>query len=148
MRPSKDQTFLAVAAVLARRSTCYRRRMGCVLVDLYGHTLATGYNGVPRGFAHCNEGAPCPGANASSGMDLDRCEAVHAEANALLQCPDPLQVAVAYCTDSPCLACVKLLLNTGCTHVIFSRPYAHDGAASNLWTSAGRRWEHQRLDAT
>ncbi|MBU6231515.1 hypothetical protein KGP36_02500 [Patescibacteria group bacterium] len=46
---------MGVANVTARRSTCLRRAVGCVLLNERGHVLATGYNGVPAGMEHCNE---------------------------------------------------------------------------------------------
>lgn len=57
MRPSKDKTFLDIASTLAKRGTCIRKQVGCVLVDELGQTLSTGYNGVARGLPHCNEKA-------------------------------------------------------------------------------------------
>lgn len=132
-RPSLDEINLNVASEWARRGTCIRRRVGCVLVDTHGHTLATGYNGPPSGVQHCTE-YPCPGANALSGAALDLCEAVHAEANALLRCHDTRAIHTCYVTHSPCLACVKLLLNTSCQRVVFRKEYAHDELARERWT--------------
>jgi dCMP deaminase len=60
-RPNVDAYFLALASLIATRSTCLRRSVGCVLVDERNHVLATGYNGVAPGRPHCNaavEGAP------------------------------------------------------------------------------------------
>ena len=124
MRISKDESFLIKALVSAKRSTCCRRRVGCILVDRYGDELATGYNGTPRGWAHCID-EPCPGANAAPGMSLDACEAIHAEQNALLQCQDVYAIHTVYCTDSPCMTCVKLLLNTAAVRIVFLREYPH-----------------------
>lgn len=55
MRPKKDKTFLDIAQTLAKRGTCIRKQVGCVLVDELGQILSTGYNGVARGLPHCNE---------------------------------------------------------------------------------------------
>ena len=133
MRPSKDNYFLEMAKLVATRSTCARRSVGCVLVNGLGHVVATGYNGRPRGFRHCSEGWPCAGADLPSGTGLDACEAIHAEANALLQCGDVNQVVACYVTCSPCINCVKLLLNTSCRRIIFAERYAHDETAQELW---------------
>lgn len=151
MRPSRDPWFLEQAAVVAKRSTCLRRSVGCVLVNARGHMVSTGYNGVASGLPHCNEPAvlrgligltsarypnACPGAVAKSGTQLDACHAVHAEQNALLQCRDVYGVDTAYVTVSPCVSCVKLLLGTGCHRIVFAAAYSHDTAASLLWTSS------------
>src|SRR5690606_23593910 len=146
-RPSKDRYFMDIAKVVATRATCARRSVGCVLVDVRGHILATGYNGKPRGFPHCHDDLPCAGAQAASGTALSACEAVHAEQNALLQCPDVNRIFAAYVTVSPCVTCTKLLLNTSCARIYFAEPYAHDAEAKRLWQACGpegavRQWVH------
>lgn len=136
-RPSSDEYFLAMAALVSLRATCRRRRVGCVLVDRHKHVLATGYNGVARGVTHCIDRA-CAGANLPSGKGLDLCEAIHAEQNALLQCRDAKEIDTAYITASPCITCVKLFMNTGCNRIVFLEEYPH-AAARNLWKG---EWIH------
>lgn len=155
MRPSIDETMLQVAAALSRRSTCLKMAVGCVLTDAQGRILATGYNGVAAGRLHCNElklvhpdgvraiidheyPHKCPGADAPPGADL--CEAVHCEQNALTWCRDPDAIFSAYVTVSPCMRCVKQLLNTGCRRIVFLDEYTREPQAAALWRSAGRVW--------
>lgn len=111
--------------LVATRGTCVRRKTGCILVDDKRHVLATGYNGKASGLRECIE-FPCAGATAKPGMELDKCEAIHAEANALLQCSDVNNILTAYCTTSPCNICVGLLMNTSCTRIVFLDLYPHD----------------------
>lgn len=170
MRPSIDETWLTVALALARRGTCFKMQVGCVLTDSRGRFLAGNYNGVAAGRPHCNEskeegrdfvkfgkyvpghGQPmrptrfetvfphkCAGADAPPGSDL--CEAVHAEQNALTWCRDPDAVRVCYTTISPCMRCVKQLLNTGCERIVFPSEYTREPQAAALWRGAGRAWE-------
>ena len=130
------------------RSTCLRRHVGCVLLDKYGYVISTGYNGVAAGLPHCNEELQafgtfphaCGGAHSASGTDLDSCEAIHAEQNALLQCRDPHLIDTCYTTTSPCITCVKLLMNTSCGRIVFSEEYPQPQAKA-LWLKAGRLWE-------
>jgi dCMP deaminase len=145
MRISRDEWGLRLAETTALRGTCLRRQVGCVLVDSAGRVLATGYNGRERGRKHCAEVGEyletvypyaCPAAWVSSGSDLDACDAIHAEQNACLQCRDPDAIHTCYVTVSPCVSCLKLLLNTGCRRVVFREAYAQD--ASALW--APREW--------
>jgi len=138
MRPDRHSYFLDIAHVVSKRSTCVRRAVGCVLVDVNGNISATGYNGVPRGQAHCNEGNPCPGSEAPAGSGLDECYAIHAEQNALLQCRDVNSLLAIYCTASPCIHCMKMLLNTSARLVVYREPYAHQGALE-LWVRSGRQ---------
>lgn len=139
-RPSRDLYFTMMSQLVATRATCLRRSVGCILTDIEGRVLATGYNGVARGVRHCNEGHPCAAAHAQSGMSLDGCGAIHAEQNAILQCRDPDRIFTCYVTTSPCVTCVKLLMNTGCRRIIFAERYAHDEASKRLWTLS--RQEH------
>lgn len=131
MRPSITRTMIEIAFVLSRRSTCSRRQVGCVLVNDKNHIIGTGFNGVAKGETHCTDYA-CPGIRFASGDGLDQCEAIHAEANALLQCKDVYDIHTAYCTVSPCIHCVKLLMNTSCQIIWFAEEYPHEEAA-NLW---------------
>lgn len=146
MRPSRDEWAMRMALMTAQRTTCCRRAVGCVLLNARGHVLATGYNGVAAGLPHCNHQHgdefphACSGAKAPSGTNLDGCQAIHAEQNALLQCKDIYQIHTAYVTASPCMTCVKLLLNTSCERIVYVDEYPHN-EAGKLWTSAGRSWE-------
>jgi dCMP deaminase len=137
MKPSKDEHFLRMASLCSLRTTCARRGVGCVLVDKIGHVLATGYNGVARGLSHCNENNPCSGSTSSGGKDLDKCEAIHAEQNALLQCSDVEKIHTCYTTTFPCIHCLKLLLNTSCERIVYIRDYHHE-RAKELWLESGR----------
>lgn len=130
-RPTQADTYMAMLQVLERRSTCLRRSVACVLTDDKHRVLATGYNGVAYGQPHCNEPIfddegivhhpnACRGADACSGTRLNECQAIHAEQNALLQCRDVDRIYFAYVSCSPCIHCMKLLMNTGCM-IIYCR---------------------------
>jgi dCMP deaminase len=149
MRLSRDEWALKLALLTAQRTTCCRRAVGCVLLNARGHVLSTGYNGVAAGLPHCNDvdeksviahPHACSGAKAPSGTNLDGCQAIHAEQNALLQCRDMYAIHTAYVTASPCMTCCKLLLNTSCQRIVYVEEYPHS-AAKDLWTGAGRAWE-------
>lgn len=137
-RPDTDERFISMAFVVSMGGTCRRRRVGCVLVDEHKHVMATGFNGPAATMDHCLD-APCKGASLPSGTGLDSCHAIHAEANALMQCKDIHKIVTAYCTDSPCINCVKLLLNTSCQRIVFARRYPHE-EAEHLWYQSGRQW--------
>lgn len=140
-RPERDEYFVAMSLLAATRTTCHRRAVGCVIVNKLGHVLSTGYNGVARDTPHCKGNTLCSGANSPSGQNLDGCRAIHAEQNALLQCANVEDIEAVYVTASPCLTCVKLLLNTSCKRIVFSELYPHDEARL-LWTNTGRQWIH------
>lgn len=157
MRPDLDTYLLTLARVAAGRTTCIRRGVGCVLADVKGRVLAISYNGVAAGMPHCNElfwmkdeepnrmvlqtepfhKHACVGHDLPPGQD--RCEAVHAEQNALVQCARPDDIHTAYVTLAPCLACTKLLLGTGCQRICFIEDHA-GATGKELWTKARRAW--------
>lgn len=116
-----DTYFLQMAKLVGERSTCRRRRVGCVLVDSEKHVVATGYNGVPTNFPHCLD-VPCEGASAPSGEALDKCLAVHAETNALLQLRSN-DTLTAYITVTPCITCAKMIANSRITRVVADCAY-------------------------
>lgn len=82
----------------------------------------------------------CAGAHSPSGTNLDGCEALHAEWNALSQCSQKWDLIACYVTHSPCMTCTKLLLNTGVQRIVFINEYAHNEAAKGLWERVGRTW--------
>ena len=53
-RPSWDEYFMAIARVVATRSTCDRKHVGAVIVR-DKMILTTGYNGSIRGLGHCDD---------------------------------------------------------------------------------------------
>lgn len=137
MRPSIEETMLEIAGVLARRATCSKLAVGCVLTDVNGKIIGSGYNGVPHGMPHCID-EPCPGCGTPAGSD--KCIAVHAEMNAIINCgADIPRIHTCYTTHAPCLRCVKTLLNTGCVGIVHSGGEL-DPAAKDLWLTAGRSW--------
>lgn len=161
MRPSAQQSNMEVALVVAKRATCIRRSVGCVLVDGRNHIIATGFNGRPAGWTHCNSPKrfvpgpgrlsveiypnQCDGANAPSGTSLEACEAIHAEQNALLQCGDVYNITACYSTASPCITCLKLLLNTSCQTIYYHEEYPGIEVARDLWLAKGGRTLFERI---
>lgn len=84
-RPTKDEYFLRIARDVALRSTCLRRQYGAVIVS--GDVIvSTGYNGAARGEPNCCDVGECwrEAHNIPHGEQYEKCRAVHAEENALL----------------------------------------------------------------
>ena len=122
LRPSLEDTHLAMLKAYAARSTCARRQVAALITDAQGRLLGAGYNGVPRGVIHCTD-FPCPGAQGAAG-DTRACEAVHAEINALLQCSNLREAYTIYCSCTPCFECAKAICNTSIVRVVVTEPYA------------------------
>ena len=79
MRPSFDEVYMQVVEVIARRSTCLRKKVGSVIV-VDRRILSHGYNGVVSGEAHCCDTGVYLKAKAGR-EDYKPC--VHAEQNAI-----------------------------------------------------------------
>lgn len=87
MRSSKTDWYMEMALSMAKRSTCLRRKYGAVIIDTAGHIVSTGYNGAPRSTIDCLEKNICwrETHHIAAGTHYEKCYAVHAEQNALLQ---------------------------------------------------------------
>lgn len=125
-RISKIDTYLNCAETFAYRSTCIKRKYGAVIVK-EDVVISTGYNGAPRGFDNCSDIGKCPR------MELDMhqgegygiCRAIHAEANALLNCARSQTIgADLYLTGinptdnsihkaKPCPLCARMIIQAG-----------------------------------
>lgn len=86
-RKSWDEYFLDIAEQVATRSTCFRNKVGAVIVrDKV--IISTGYNGAPTHQPNCLEIGYCyrDRHQIPSGTSLERCRAVgsHAESNAVV----------------------------------------------------------------
>ena len=53
-RIDKNNYYLDMAEAALERSTCLRRKWGCVIVK-DDEIIATGYNGAPRGRKNCSD---------------------------------------------------------------------------------------------
>ena len=125
-RPGWDEYFLEIASLVSSRSTCMRRKVGALIVR-DKRILATGYNGAPRGLAHCFEtGCLRDSMGVPSGERHELCRGLHAEQNALLQASlhgVSVRDSVLYCTNQPCLICAKMLINAGIKEVVITDGY-------------------------
>ena len=130
-RISKINTYLNCAEVFAYRSTCIKRKYGAVIVK-DDAVISTGYNGAPRGMDNCCDIGRCPrierGLHQGDGYAM--CRAIHAEANALLNCSraqtigaDLYLVGINPKDNSihrakPCPLCARTIIQAGIRYVI------------------------------
>ena len=136
-RPTLDQYFMEIAAVVAKRSTCLRNQVGAVLVR-DKRILSTGYNGAPAGLEHCDS-VGCAREGVESGTRHELCRAVHAEQNAIIQAAlhgIGIERAILYCTHQPCILCAKMMINARISRVVYAESYP-DGTALQFLKQAG-----------
>jgi len=138
-RPSYDEYFMEMAHVVAKRSTCLRRHVGAILVK-DKHILSTGYNGAPKGLKHCSEtGCLREHMNIPSGERHELCRGLHAEQNAIIQAAvfgTSIKGSTLYCTNTPCIVCVKMLINAGVLEIIYAGDYPDELAKRMLEESS------------
>lgn len=147
-RPTVDEYFMELAHHLARRSTCFRRSVGAVIVK-DKHLLATGYNGVPRGLTHCIHTGCIRMGNPNlelfevrsveeirsffskyhevpSGQYHELCTGVHAEENAIIQSAYfgvSIRDAEVFTTTFPCVNCARIMINARIRRVVYDADY-------------------------
>lgn len=129
-RISREQAFMQTAEVWARRSTCCRRSIGCVIV-VNDRIVSTGYNGAPAGEPHC-DGVSCvpPG-------QIGCTRALHAEYNAIERVPAEFLVTPKkmFVTESPCIACASRIIDgpiKNFTHIYYLNEYRVDVGIKNI----------------
>jgi len=114
-RPSFEHIHMEMAKLIARRSTCARLQVGCVITSSdYWKVLAVGYNGNAAGLPNgCDSETP------------GSCGCVHSETNALVKCDCPRSTEkIIFVTDLPCKMCAKLIVNLGnVKKVYYGRDY-------------------------
>jgi len=103
-----------LAYSLARRSTCRRLQVGCVIVSKdFQRVLAIGYNGNYAG-----------GPNDCDSDEAGNCGCLHGEDNAVTKCADVHSPKIVFTTHQPCKICAKRIVNLGkVVKVIYREPY-------------------------
>lgn len=110
-----------IAIAVSLRSTCLRHNFGCVIVK-NDQIISTGYNGAVRGAMHCTEfGCIRNNLNIPSGTNVEICEAVHSEQNALLQAGRDAKGGTLYINGTPCKTCSKMIINSSIKKVIIPK---------------------------
>ncbi len=110
-----DRSYLEMAAVWAKNSYCTRRQVGAILVK-DRMIISDGYNGTPSGFENI-----CEDENG-----VTKPYVLHAEANAITKVArsgNSSEGATLYITDSPCMECAKLIIQSGITRVVYRNEY-------------------------
>lgn len=130
-RISKTDTYLNCAEVFAYRSTCLKRKYGAIIVK-DDAVISTGYNGAPRDCESCFDLQKCPrmALDMHQGEGYGICRAIHAEANALLNCSrqqtlgaDLYLVGINPEDNSihranPCPLCARMIIQAGIRNVV------------------------------
>jgi dCMP deaminase len=109
-----DKMFIKMAIVASEMSKDPNTQVGAVLVSNDNRKISFGYNGFVRGI----EETKC------------KCEkphkyqyVMHAELNAVINCPFDTIGCTLYCTHQPCHRCLETIAQAGIRRVIYDKTY-------------------------
>lgn len=134
-RTSKDLYYLGIAKEVSRRSTCFRRSIGAIIVR-DDQIISTGYVGAPRKTKDSLEHGFClrDKLGIPHGQRYELCRSVHAEQNAIINAARAgvsLLGGDMYIFGSepeaetpinalPCYICKKMIVNCGLDRIVCS----------------------------
>ncbi len=110
-----DRHFLRLAWVTALDlSKDPSTKVGAVIVTEDTRQVSIGYNGFPKGILETPERWEKP---------LKYEFVIHAEMNAIMNCPFDTKSCTLYCTHQPCHRCLVHLVNAGIKRVVYNKEY-------------------------
>jgi dCMP deaminase len=134
-RISKNEYYLNIAKEVSRRSTCFRRAIGAIIIR-DDQIISTGYVGAPRKTKDSFEHGIClrDKLKIPHGERYELCRSVHAEQNAIINAAragvsllggDMYIYGSKYKNKEPidafpCFICKKMIINAGLKKVICS----------------------------
>ena len=110
-----DKRYMRMAFIWAENSYCKRRQVGAILVK-NNRIISDGFNGTPSGFENV-----CEDEN-----NVTKPYVLHAEANAITKVArsnNSSEEATLYVTASPCIECLKLIIQAGIKRVVYADAY-------------------------
>jgi dCMP deaminase len=110
-----DHRYIKMAHIWSENSYCTRRQVGALIVK-DKMIISDGYNGTPTGFPNVCE----------DDNNVSLPYVLHAEANAITKIArsgNNSDGATLYVTDSPCIECAKLIIQSGIRRVVYDREY-------------------------
>ena len=134
-RKSKHEYYLGIAKEVAKRSTCFRRSIGAIIIR-DDQIISTGYVGAPRKTKDSFEHGSClrDKLKIPHGQRYELCRSVHAEQNAIINAAragvsllggDMYIYGKIYGEEAPidafpCFICKKMIINSGISRTICS----------------------------
>jgi dCMP deaminase len=134
-RTTKDLYYLGIAREVSKRSTCFRRAIGAIIVR-DDQIISTGYAGAPRKTRDSLEHGFClrDRLGIPHGQRYELCRSVHAEQNAII---NAARAGVSLLGGDmfiygstpegdkpidalPCFICKKMIINAGLNRIVCS----------------------------
>ncbi|MDE6250811.1 MAG: dCMP deaminase family protein [Alphaproteobacteria bacterium] len=141
-----DEIFLLMAFAMASASHCVSRQVGALLVK-DKRIISTGINGTPEGCPNCDEIFPpksSPEFNRTAHHEFSMANEIHAEMNALLFKGKEgggynLTGATLYCTTQPCNECLKNLVQSGVSRIVYAESYSYSNYSDFILDAIKRK---------
>lgn len=121
-RPTWEEYFKEIVISTAKRSSCNRLHVGCILVK-DNRIISQGYNGFLTNHPHV-----------SVIIDDHEISTIHAEQNAIIDCAKrgvECNDAIAYITHFPCINCLKILVQAGIQKIYYINDYKNNNDLIN-----------------
>jgi len=118
-----DKYFISICLLAAKRSSCDRLHVGCLIVQ-DKRIVSTGYNGFLKGAPHV-----------SRIVNGHEQFTIHAEQNAICDAANrgvSLKDSTAYITHFPCLNCFKLLISSGVREIKYLLDYRNNNLCKEM----------------
>jgi len=125
------------------RSTCRSKKAALIIDPDSKMVISYGYNGAPAGVTDCLERDYCfreqsnKGMPVSPGDGLELCIGAHAEVNAIANSAKmggkSLKGCLMIASHRPCVGCLKSIVNSGISEVVFVEDYPLDSRTIVMW---------------
>ncbi len=122
-----EEYFMGLAHLSALRSKDPNTQVGACIVDQDNKVVSIGYNGMPRG---CSD-SDYPWDRDGGFLDTKYAFVVHAELNAILNSPRPVDGCTLYVSLFPCNECAKAIIQSGIKKIVFESD-KYDGTEGNI----------------
>ena len=133
--------FMDVAERFAQLSSAVRLQVGAIVVK-DDRIISIGYNGMPAGWDNTCENVI--GYTKGTPVLNSKPEVLHAETNAIAKLARSYESGMGasmFITHAPCLACAKLIYQSGISSVYYRTSY-RDVAGVEFLTDSGVSVEH------
>ncbi|MCR4634049.1 MAG: dCMP deaminase family protein [Erysipelotrichaceae bacterium] len=124
---SWEEYFMGLAHLSGLRSKDPNTQVGACIIDKDKKVVSIGYNGMPRG---CDD-EDFPWEREGGFLDTKYAYVVHAELNAILNSPRPVNGCTLYVSLFPCNECAKAIIQSGIKKVVYESD-KYDGTDGNI----------------
>ena len=127
-----DQHWLEVADVFSKLSKDIHTKVGAIIVTPDNRQCSGGYNGFPAGWDDTDPKLW----ERPTKYDI----VIHAEINAIINCPFDTKGCYVYTTITPCHRCMLHMINAGIERVIYGDLY-ENLSHHEIWSEAVNHFE-------